>query len=134
MLALVAAAASIGGILQIIGLLGNLDNVPAGRRMPSFLGYHDFSALSGMVLGLALAVIASGSWSRLKPLTVVAAAAGVIGVVISGAMATVLALLLGGVVLGVYMVVRRTFSLARVLAVGGLLLVMLAGALTLQGG
>lgn len=133
-LALVAAAASIGGILQIIGLLGNLDNVPAGRRMPSFLGYHDFSALSGMVLGLALAVIASGSWSRLKPLTVVAAAAGVIGVVISGAMATVLALLLGGVILGVYMVVRCTFSLARVLAVGGLLVVMLAGALTLRAG
>ena len=133
-LTLVAAAASIGGVLQIIGLLGNLDNVPAGRRMPSFLGYHDFSALSGMILALALAVIASGWWNRLRPLAAVAAVAGAVGVVISGAMATVLALLLGGVILGAYMLLRHTFSVARALAIGGLLLVMLAGALTLRAG
>jgi O-antigen ligase len=64
----------------------------------------------------------------------VAAVAGVVGVVISGAMATVLALLLGGVILGAYMLLRHTLSVARALAVGGLLLVMLAGALTLRAG
>lgn len=133
-LTVVAAAASVGGILQIVGLVGNLDNVPAGRRMPSFLGYHDFSALSGMVLGLALAVIASGSWACLRGLAAVAAVAGVIGVVISGAMATVLALLLGGCVVALYMMVRHTLSFRRVLAVGGLLLAMLAGSLTLRAG
>jgi hypothetical protein len=133
-LTVVACAASLGGILQIVGLVGNLDNVPAGRRMPSFLGYHDFSALSGMVLGLALAVIACGSWNRLRPLVAAAAAAGVVGVVISGAMATVLALLLGGAVLALYMVIRHTMTLRRLLAVAGLLLVMLGGTLTLRAG
>ena len=130
----IAAAASVGGILQIIGLLGNLDNVPAGRRMPSFLGYHDFSALSGMVLGLALAAIASGYWTRLRAMTAVAAAAGVVGVVISGAMATVLALLLCGGFVVVYMLVRHTLTLRRVVAIGALLLVVLGGSLTLRAG
>jgi O-antigen ligase len=130
----VAAAASLGGVLQIVGLLGNLDNVPAGRRMPSFLGYHDFSALSGMVLGLAVAVIATGTWSRLRALPTVAAVAGALGVVISGALATVLATLAGGAFAIVYMVVRHTLSLRRALAVGGLLLVVLAGSLTLRAG
>jgi O-antigen ligase len=64
----------------------------------------------------------------------VAAAAGVVGVVISGAMATVLALLLGGVVVGIYMLFRRMLSVRRVLAIGGLLLVVLAGSLTLRAG
>lgn len=130
----VAAAASIGGALQIIGLLGNLDNVPAGRRMPSFLGYHDFSALSGMVLGLAIAVIASGNWARLRTLAAVAAAAGAVGIIISGALATMLATLLGGAVALVYMIVRETLSLRRAFAVAGLLLVVLAGSLTLRAG
>ena len=62
------AAAAFVGVLQIVGLIGNLDNVPAGRRMPSFVGYHDFAALAGVTLGIGIAVIASGAWPRLRPL------------------------------------------------------------------
>ena len=53
-------AASTWGVLQIIGLVSNFDDVPAGRRMPSFLGYHDFAVLSGLTLALALGAIALG--------------------------------------------------------------------------
>ncbi len=130
----VAAAASVGGLLQLIGLLGNLDNVPAGRRMPSFLGYHDFAALSGVALGIAIAVIASGTWARYRKPASVAAAGGVLGVAIAGALATVLALLLGGVVALVYTFVRRTSSLRRVLAIAGLLAAISLGSLLLRGG
>ena len=85
-------------MLQLIGLIGNLDETPAGRRMPSFLGYHDFAALTGVTLGLAIAGIAVGWWPRLRPLFAVAAAAGVIGVIIAGSLANMAALTVGAVV------------------------------------
>lgn len=130
----VGAAAALVGVLQIAGLVGNLDNVPAGRRMPSFVGYHDFAALAGVTLAIAIAVIATGAWSRLRSLGVVAAVAGVIGVVIAGAMATVLAVVLGGVLAFVTMAARQTLSVRRLLAVGGLLLAVTAGSLSLRSG
>ena len=130
----VGALAAIVGVLQIIGLLGNLDHVPAGRRMPSFVGLHDFAALAGATLGIAIAAIASGTWHRVRALGAVAAVAGVVGVVIAGAMATVLALMLGGVLAFATMVSRRTISLRRVLAIGGLLLAITMGSLSLRSG
>ena len=130
----VASLAAAVGVLQIIGLLGNLDNVPAGRRMPSFVGLHDFAALAGATLGIAIAIIASGTWDRTRRLGAVAAVAGVIGVVIAGAMATVLALVLGGVLAFAYMVIRNTISLRRTIAVGGLLLAIMIGSLSLRSG
>jgi putative inorganic carbon (HCO3(-)) transporter len=133
-LAAVASLAALVGILQIIGLIGNLDNVPAGRRMPSFVGYHDFAALAGATLGIAIAVIALGKWRPLRWLGAAAAGAGVIGVVIAGAMTTVLALLLAGALALVFMVARKTFSVARALAIGGLLLAITLGTLSLRSG
>ena len=130
----VASLAALVGILQIIGLIGNLDNVPAGRRMPSFVGYHDFAALAGATLGIAIAVIALGKWRRLRTLGAAAAGAGVIGVVIAGAMTTVLALLLAGALALIFMVARKTFSAARALAIGGLLLAITLGTLSLRSG
>ncbi|MEI7759692.1 MAG: O-antigen ligase family protein [Thermoleophilia bacterium] len=130
----VAALATAVGILQIIGLLGNLDDVPPGRRMPSFVGLHDFAALAGVTLGIAIAAIASGTWHRLRALGAVAAVAGVVGVVIAGAMATVLALMLGGLLAFAMMVMRRTISLRRVLAIAGLLLAVTIGSLSLRSG
>lgn len=130
----VGTTATFVGVLQIVGLIGNLDNVPAGRRMPSFVGYHDFAALAGVTLAIAFAIIASGAWPRLRALGAVAAAAGTVGIVIAGAMATVLALMLGGAVVFVYMVARHTLSSRRLLAIGALLLAVAAGSLTLRSG
>ena len=130
----VGTAAAFVGVLQIVGLVGNLDNVPAGRRMPSFVGYHDFAALAGVTLAIAVAVIASGAWPRLRALGAVAAVAGVVGVVIAGAMATVLALMLGGALAFIYMLARKTLSLRRLLAIGALLLAVAAGSLSLRSG
>jgi O-antigen ligase len=129
----VAVAAAVVGVLQIIGLVGNLDNVPAGRRMPSFLGYHDFAALAGTVLAIAIAVIASGTWSRLRAPALAGAVAGAIGVVIGGALATVIALIAGSALALACMVVWKTASARRVLAIGALLLVIGAGSLALRG-
>ncbi len=130
----IASLAALVGLLQIIGLVGNLDNVPAGRRMPSFVGYHDFAALAGTTLGVAMAVIASGTWRALRLLGAAAAIAGVVGVVIAGAMATVLALILAAGLTVVFMTARRTFSLRRALAIGALILAVTFGTLSLRSG
>ena len=130
----VASLAAVVGVVQIIGLLGNLDNVPAGRRMPSFVGLHDFAALAGVTLGIALATIATGAWHRMRRLGAVAAVAGVVGVVIAGAMATVMALALGGLLAFATMLARRTMSLRRALAIVGLLVAIMVGSLSLRSG
>ena len=130
----VASLAAVVGGLQIIGLLGNLDNVPAGRRMPSFVGVHDFAALAGVTLGIAIATIATGAWHRMRRLGAAAAVAGVIGVVIAGALATVMALALGGLLTFATMLARRTMSLRRALAIVGLLVAIMVGSLSQRSG
>ena len=129
-----AAAAALVGVMQLIGLIGNLDQTPAGRRMPSFLGYHDFAALSGVTLGLAIAGIAVGWWPRLRPLLAVAAVAGVLGVIIAGSLANMAALAIGGAVALAAMAAHRMLHLGRVVAVCALLGIALAGSLVLRGG
>ncbi len=131
----VASLAALVGILQIIGLIGNLDNVPAGRRMPSFVGYHDFAALAGATLGIAIAVIALGKWRRLRTLGAAAAGRGRRRRCHRGrndhgpraaprrrsrARSSWLP--------------RKTFSAARALAIGGLLLAITLGTLSLRSG
>ena len=102
--------------------------------MPSFVGYHDFAALAGTTLGIAMATIAAGAWRSLRWLGAAAAAAGVVGVVIAGALATILALLLGAVLTLVFMLARRTFALRRAAAIAGLILAVTLGTLSLRSG
>ena len=131
LVATASAAASVG-VLQFIGLVGNLDHTPAGRRMPSFLGYHDFAALAGVSVGIGIAMIAAGSWRRRRPLAPAAVVAGCLGVVIAGALATVIALVVGAGLALVSMRLRRTLDLTRASAVVGIVAVILAGSLTLR--
>ena len=55
-----STAATVVGTLQWLGL-SIVDAWPQGRRQPSFLGPHDFAALSGMVL---LAGVVGVVWTR----------------------------------------------------------------------
>ena len=132
--ALVATAflAALVGALQLIGLIGNLDHTPAGRRMPSFLGYHDFAALAGVTLGVGIAVIAAGKWRDHRSLTGAAVASGCIGVVIAGALATVIALVVAAALAVVSMRLRGTLTVRRVAAVAGMVAIVVTGSLTLR--
>jgi O-antigen ligase len=130
-----SAVATGVALLQLIGAIGNFNNVPAGRRMPSFLGYHDFGALSGVTLAAALGVVVlgvtSGRWRRVL---VVAAVAGALGTIIAGSLATV-----GGVVVAAAAALaiaagRRDLTARRAAVVGALVAVVLAGTLTLRSG
>jgi O-antigen ligase len=84
------ALAAVVGVLQFLGLLGDLDNTPAGRRKPSFLGYHDFAALSAAAVAIAVVAFALGDSDRRGlVLARVAAVAGTVGMIVAGSIAAI---------------------------------------------
>ena len=56
--------ASAWAALQFLGLVDEFEGRRPGQREPSFLGVHDFAALSAAALGLALLAIAFGTRGR----------------------------------------------------------------------
>jgi len=94
------------GLLQFFGALGDLDHTPAGRRKPSFVGYHDFAALSAAALLIALVVLARGPRSRAERNVALAGGiAGGVGIVLGGPLDTLL---------GTYLAVAAVILLTRV--------------------
>ena len=66
---------------------------PQGRRQPSFLGQHDFTALAGMSLGAGLlGLLWRERDRRVRQAAWVAAAAGTVGFVVSGTTAGIVGL------------------------------------------
>ena len=120
--------------LQLVGFLPNFDNVPAGRRMPAFAGYHDFAILSGLTLAVAVGAVALGHPRSSRPFVWLAASAGVVGIVIAGALSAVLALLLGiAFAIGV-MFVRKVATSARVAALVAIAVIVLTGSGIMRSG
>ena len=119
-LALVAwdIVAGVVALLQFVGALGDLDHTPAGRRKPSFVGVHDYAALSGAALVVALVVLMRGARSeRERRIAVAAGIAGCVGMVIGGAFDSLLGLVLAAAGLIVAAGVRDARRLATIAAV-----------------
>ena len=91
-LAVWSVAATAGGVLQFLGLVNELEGRRPGQREPSFLGIHDFAALSGAALALGVAAVALGPLASRRERVVATAAgiSGALGLVLSGAAAGVL--------------------------------------------
>jgi len=115
------------GVLQYLGVLGDLENTPAGRRKSSLLGYHDFSALSAAVLALALIVLATGRGPR--RLAAVGAVSGGLGMVIGGALDAVVGLILAVVLI---VLVCRVRDRRRLAVVAGIVLAVVAGTIAIR--
>jgi O-antigen ligase len=106
------AAATSWGVLQYLGLVHQFLGHRPAERQPSFLGYHDFAALSGAVLALALVAIALRDDGVLdRRWTSLAVAAGGLGIVVSGAMTAVIGMWLALAAVG--LVAHRRRLLAR---------------------
>ena len=123
-----SVAASSVGVLQFVGVVAEFEGKRPGQREPSFVGIHDFAALSGAALVVGAIGIGLGDgrpagrrWSA------VALASGGLGIVLSGAMTAVLGLWLAiaAVLLGARAVgaLRRS----RALAILGVTLLVTAG-------
>lgn len=124
-------AATVFGSLQFLGWVHGPDAPLPGDREPSFLGVHDFAALSGALLCLAFAGIVLGGERRLA--LGLAAAAGALGAVLSGAGAGALGILLAAAAALLVGRARQILTLRRALAVAGLTLAVLIGVTAQRG-
>jgi hypothetical protein len=132
-LAAVAFAATAFGALQFLGLVNEFEGRRPGQREPSFVGIHDFSALSGAVLVLAFAAIALGPVPRrAKPLALAAAVAGTVGLVLSGALAGVVGALLAAGAAAAAGGTRGSLTARRAAALAGILALVAAGTVAMR--
>ena len=131
--ALWSATASVWGALQFLGVVDQFYGRRPGEREPSFLGVHDFAALSAASLALALVAIAFGcAQGRQRIVARIAGAAGVLGIVLSGALASVAAVLVGAAAAGVGASRRGRLTRRRLLGLAAVVGVVLAGSLAIR--
>jgi hypothetical protein len=129
----VAVASSVAGsTLAVVQLFGwrIAGGWPAGYRQPSFLGHHDFAALSGVALAVALAAIALPRWRIDRRVAMAGGVAGAVGLLVSGSLAGAIGLLAAGVVAAV---VARG-SARRMVAILGVSLAVFGGVVLFRGG
>jgi O-antigen ligase len=128
-LVLWSVAASLVGLLQMVGV--DISAAwPAGRRQPSFLGHHDFAALSGAAASVAIVAIALPAARLDRRLAIAGGVSGVVGLIVSGSSAGVIGFGLAAVAAAI--VARR--SLRRVAAILAIAAVAGGGVTLLRGG
>ena len=126
--------ATVVGLAQILGA-DILEAWAAGRRQPSFLGHHDFAALSGAALAVCLIGIALRPvWRPRTVLLAAAGAAGLVGIVLSASVADAIGLAAGAVVLALGARLRGWLDARRALAIAGITAVALGGVFVMRAG
>jgi O-antigen ligase len=128
-LVLWSVAASVVGVLQMCGV-DIASAWPAGRRQPSFLGHHDFAALSGAAASVAIVAIALPAARVDRRLALAGGLSGVAGLIVSGSSAGAVGFALAAVAAAI--VARR--SLRRVAAILAIAAVAGGGVVLLRGG
>jgi O-antigen ligase len=127
------ALASAVALAQFFGL-DVFDAWNAGWRQPSFLGHHDFAALSAVATSFAAAgIVADRRRMPAASLFALALAAGMLGLVIAGSVTAAAGLALGAFVLAIS--ARRRFhpSGRRLLALTAVVLVVAGGVAAVRG-
>jgi O-antigen ligase len=120
------------GLLQFLGLVRNWDRTPAGWRKESFLGYHNFAALSAAVLALVLIALAFGVEGK-RRLGVVAALSGVAGMVIGGPLDALIGIAVALAAILLLGRSRGTLTLRRALVAVALVAVVAGGVVLIRG-
>ena len=128
MLVIWSVAATGWGLLQFLGLVSEFEGKRPGQREPSFVGIHDFAALSGAALVVGAAGVALGDGRPAgRRWSLVAVVTGALGVVLSGAMTAVIGLwlALAAVLLGAAAV--RALRARRAVALVAVIVLVTAG-------
>jgi hypothetical protein len=120
------------GLLQFFGANIFVSGATGGRQL-SFLGFHDFGALSAAALVVAMVAIALPALRLDRRVGYVGAASGSLGVILSAPLAAVIGLGLAALALVAIAVLKRDFAPRRVAAVAAILAVTSAGALAMRG-
>lgn len=129
-----SAAATAWGLLQFLGLVDEFDGRRPAQREPSFLGTHDFAALSAAALTIGILLVAVRREHAIGRAWCVAAVfSGALGVALSGAMTGVVGIWLATA--ATILAARRLGdpSVRRVLAVIGIAVLVSSGAALLRG-
>jgi O-antigen ligase len=130
--ALWSAAATVVGIAQFFGA-DILFAGPAGRRQASFLGDSDFAALSAaaILVGIVALALPRARVARLP--AVLATTAGALGMILAGAVASLLGLLTALAALALVVVARREIVPRRLAAVAAIAGVVAGGVVAIRG-
>jgi O-antigen ligase len=130
--ALWSAAATVVGIAQFFGA-DILFAGPAGRRQASFLGDSDFAALSAaaILVGIVALALPRARVARLP--AVLATTAGALGMILAGAVASLLGLLTALAALALIVVARREIVPRRLAAVAAIAGVVAGGVVAIRG-
>jgi hypothetical protein len=128
----VSVAASLVGVLQFAGV-DIFRAWPSGGRQPSFVGVDDFGMLSAASFAVALAAVAAGPRTRNEiRLVCAAAAAGAVGMILSGALASVLGALLAALVAVAVAWRVRAIDVKRAAVVASFVVIVLAGSVFMR--
>lgn len=121
-----SVVATVVGIAQFLGANIFVSGATGGRQL-SFLGFHDFGALSAAALACAAVGIALPRFGLSARIAWVAAVSGAIGTILSGSVAAMIGLGVAGVALLALAFLRDEVFPRRLLAVAVVLAVTAAG-------
>jgi O-antigen ligase len=131
-LAVWSGLATIVGLAQFLGaeifLAGTV-----GRRQASFLSSADFAALSGAALLVGIVAVAVPRLRLGRPLAIVASVSGALGMILAGAIASVLGLGAALVALAIVLLLRRELDTRRLAVVAASAVVVLVGTVAIRG-
>jgi hypothetical protein len=130
-LALWSCAATIVGISQFFGA-DILIAGTVGHRQSSFLGPSDFAALSSAALLLGIVAIAVPLLRPFRLPAALAAVSGAFGMILAGAVASVLGLAAALTALAVVLVVRREVVPRRAVSIAAIAGVVVAGVVAIR--
>jgi hypothetical protein len=125
-----AAAAGLWGALMFLGIVDDPDGPRPGQREVSFLGHQMLGSFTGAALAIGFAAIALGTR---RGLAVVAVAGGGLGVIIDASVFAFLGTVLAAIAVVVVTGRLRTLNLARLAAIGAILVVVGSGVFVLRG-
>jgi hypothetical protein len=131
-LAALNGVATIVGIAQFFGAAIFLADGRGGARQAAFIGSSDWAALAAATLLLGVLALALPRLGIGRGLTALAVVGGAVGMIIAGALASVIGLATALVVVGVVLLLQRELALRRVAAVGVVALVVVAGTVAIR--
>jgi O-antigen ligase len=130
--ALWSSVATIAGIAQFFGA-GIFLSGTVGRRQASFLSSADFAALSAAALLVGIVALAAPRIAGTRVPAVIATVSGALGMIVAGAVASLLGLATALVALGAVVLLRRELVPRRLLAIGAIAAVVAVGVVAIRG-